>query len=159
MRDYARHLVHPFIEPEGHYVYIFYKEEECIPFYVGKGIRRRAVDHLYGFNYEKESLVAKRIRNIIMEGYKLDIQIVEDNLSEMQAIQLEIRLITQFGRRDLDLGPLLNLTDGGEGQGGQLITPEIRKQRSDIQGGRPVIKKFFGIFIKRYEYVELAAED
>jgi predicted GIY-YIG superfamily endonuclease len=44
-----------------------------------------------------------------------NIIIVHDNLTDEEAIKYEKDYIKQIGRRNLGLGPLLNLTDGGDG--------------------------------------------
>lgn len=47
-------------------------------------------------------------------GY--EIQILKTDLTWEEAAELEIMLISYYGRRDLNLGTLVNLTDGGDGQ-------------------------------------------
>ena len=52
------------------------------------------------------------------------------NLPEKEALDLEIDMIKIIGRNDLKLGPLLNLTDGGEGISGYKFTAETRELQS-----------------------------
>lgn len=62
---------------------------------------------------------------------------VFESFDEKEALQEEIRLIDHYGRRDLDKGPLLNLTNGGEGASGRIPSTETRKKWSEIRKGRP----------------------
>ena len=43
------------------------------------------------------------------------IEIIYKNLSKEDACELEMFLIKEYGRKDLGLGNLVNMTDGGEG--------------------------------------------
>lgn len=47
--------------------------------------------------------------------YEYIVEIVKENLTKKEAINMEISLIKQYGRRDKKTGTLVNLTDGGEG--------------------------------------------
>lgn len=49
-------------------------------------------------------------------GY--DVEIVHTDLTWDEAVEYEIKYIKEFGRADLGLGNLVNLTDGGEGTRG-----------------------------------------
>ena len=55
-------------------------------------------------------------------------------LDEEFAHLLEEELIAKFGRKDLGLGPLLNLTDGGEGR--YNPSTEARKKMSENNIGK-----------------------
>lgn len=46
-------------------------------------------------------------------------------------------LISFYGRRDLGLGILCNLTDGGEGAPGKIVSEETRKKMSSKRKGKP----------------------
>jgi hypothetical protein len=50
----------------------------------------------------------------IVEKYGYTIEIVHNNISRKEAEKIETELINQYGRKDLGLGLLVNLTDGGE---------------------------------------------
>jgi hypothetical protein len=69
----------------------------------------------------------KRIVN--KTDYKIDI-IFDDLTSEESRIK-EIEFISIYGRRDLGLGTLVNLTDGGDGLCGVIVSEETRKKLSN----------------------------
>lgn len=68
---------------------------------------------------------------IAKDGYSIDVHKKEITLSE--AFQIEIDLIELIGRKDLDLGTLVNKTDGGAGTRGLIFTEERRKRISEIR--------------------------
>jgi hypothetical protein len=84
------------------------------PFYIGKGKCNRIEIHneKHGSNLFKANV----IRKIKLTGFKDCLRVVKKgNLLSQEALALEILMIAKIGRRDLKLGPLTNLTDGGEG--------------------------------------------
>lgn len=103
------------------YVYVHRKKATNEVFYVGKGQgdRKSSVDSRNKF---WKNLTKK---------YKYVIEIVENNLQEWAAFELEKNLIALYGRRDLKEGPLVNLTDGGEGASGHVWTDELKQWRSN----------------------------
>ena len=88
------------------YVYTYLREDGT-PYYVGKGSGDRA--------YKKWGKGIKPPRE------ESRIVIIEDNLDEQTAFNLEIELIAQYGRKDLGTGILHNKTTGGEGSSGHKI--------------------------------------
>lgn len=99
-----------------YYVYLHIKSNNGVPFYVGKGCNNRVYDKY------KRSTIWKRIVN----KYDYDIFILEDNLTEKEALDKEIYWIKRIGRIDKGLGTLVNLTDGGDGFSGYILTEEDR---------------------------------
>jgi hypothetical protein len=73
----------------------------------------------------------KHWHNIVNKcGYV--VEILKENLTKEDAIQIEIDLIKNYGRRDLKEGTLVNLTNGGEGilSAGLEVVEKILKSRS-----------------------------
>jgi hypothetical protein len=60
----------------------------------------------------------------IVNRFGYTIEFVETNLSWLEACQMEIKLIKQYGRNDLNEGGLVNMTDGGDGVNGMIYTEE-----------------------------------
>ena len=85
------------------YVYTYLREDRT-PYYVGKGSGERAFK-----KWGKGIKPPKDLSRIV---------IVEDNLDEQTAFDLERKLIAEYGRKDLGTGILYNMTDGGEGSSG-----------------------------------------
>ena len=79
------------------YVYMWLREDGS-PYYVGKGSGRRA------YRKHRVGKVPPMERTVFY--------IAKD---EAEAFEIEVALIWYYGREDLGIGRLLNLTDGGEG--------------------------------------------
>ena len=97
----------------GHYLF------DYEPFYVGEGVYTRRLDHLQEAKNNSHPKYANkhkfyRIKKLLTSGTPPIIKIIADNLNKSAAQQLEINLIALIGRRDLENGPLLNLTVGGD---------------------------------------------
>jgi hypothetical protein len=67
-------------------------------------------------------------------GY--DVDVLFEGINLLDACEIEKGLIKSIGRKDLELGPLVNMTDGGEGIHGMLFTSESKKKMSEIKKGR-----------------------
>lgn len=72
----------------------------------------------------------------IINKYGYEIQILKRDLSWEEACELEILLIAHYGRYDLGLGTLVNLTDGGEGIVGWIASDETRARMSESKKGK-----------------------
>lgn len=105
------------------YTYVYRDPLTQIPFLVGKGTKKRAWDHL---KRKDKHPATYKIQKLLREGHLPLIEIIPA-INEEHAFFLEECLISVIGRKDLGLGPLYNLTDGGDGI--RNISPSSKEAR------------------------------
>ena len=117
-----------------YYVYAYLRKSDLTPYYIGKGIHRRAfdADHRVKVPTDKSRIV-----------------FIETNMSEIGALAIERRVIRWYGRKDNGTGILRNMTDGGDGASGAIVTPEVRARISAALTGRPSPKKGIPLLHRR----------
>jgi hypothetical protein len=103
------------------------------PIYVGKGKNGRYKDHLQEnqLNNNDNIIKQRKLKKILKEGLTPIIIFVKNNLSEVEALTLEKDVILKIGKIINKNGPLTNLTDGGGGVSGRLITDEFKAEQSE----------------------------
>ena len=114
------------------YVYIYYDPERGEPIYVGKGSSGRDVSHLRRKDMHPLTF---RLTSMKRAGIKPMIQRVCDNVDDELAMLVEQEAISLLGRKDLGLGPLLNMTDGGDGAAGKIVSEATRVLMSRVRTG------------------------
>lgn len=112
------------------YVYCYKHPKTLEPFYIGKGKHNRAYYHLSkALKSEKDnkSLCITECQKIIKDInlYPI-IEFVGCSLSEKDAFTIEEKNIKIIGRKDLNKGPLLNITNGGEGESNRIHSKETK---------------------------------
>jgi hypothetical protein len=90
-------------------LYFHRRNDNNTIFYVGIGGKTRPSD----------TTNRNRYWHNIVEKVGYSVEIIHTNLTWEQACILEIKYIKQFGRFDLGLGKLVNMTDGGDGVKGK----------------------------------------
>lgn len=68
--------------------------------------------------------------NNIVNKYNYNVDILFDNISYTEAIEVEKYLILYYGRKCLNTGNLVNITNGGEGVVGMIRSKESRLKMS-----------------------------
>lgn len=103
------------------YVYAYLRKDGT-PYYIGKGKGNRLL-----------SSHNRRNSRSIKPPSEDRIFILQDNLSESESFFWEKFFIRMFRRKDNDLenGVLRNLTDGGEGTSGRIVSEQTRKKCSN----------------------------
>lgn len=128
MPSYSGSLAKPTVMPPANgkrfYAYVHTKPDGT-PFYIGKGNGRR-VRNFSKRNQHHKNIVAKYGRENIHIGYM-------ECSSESAAFDLEIGLIKCVKRMGIKL---TNLTEGGHGVSGLVVTPEQRAKISAALTGR-----------------------
>jgi hypothetical protein len=72
---------------------------------------------------------------LIVNKTDYEVQIIEDNLTWEEACEKEKYWIKFYGRKDLNEGNLVNMTDGGDGTMGHSLTTEhINKIKTTLKG-------------------------
>jgi len=113
--------------PNRFYVYAYLRAEDSIggvaysPYYVGKGCDHRA------FSGQR---VIPRPKN------KALIVFIQEGLTELNALNLEMYCIRLYGRIDNGTGILRNMTDGGDGVSGYVFSQEMKESFSTNRKGR-----------------------
>lgn len=127
------------------YLYRHIRLDKNVPFYVGIGSDS---DGYYKRANDKHRRNKKWFNIIAKTEYK--VQIMIDDLSLDEAKNKEVEFISLYGRSDKQDGTLCNLTDGGEGTPGRIVSEDWRRNKSIEQKGRKMSEEFKQ---KRREYM------
>ena len=116
-----------------YYVYEHWRldRDEC--FYVGKGKAGRAFSSK-NRNRHHKAICAKLSR----EGFAMEVRMVATGLTEEEAFNLEVERISFWREAGADL---TNLTNGGEGSSGHVVSQELRSHLSNLNKGKPAAFK------------------
>jgi len=107
--------------PNRFYVYAYLREDGT-PYYIGKGSGKRCY-------------LKSKDRTVNPPKNKNQIIKVVNNIQEDMAFWYEKHLILFWGRNDIGTGILRNLTNGGEGMSGYIVSNETRRKISESQKG------------------------
>lgn len=111
------------------YVYGYIDPRTAEYIYVGKGMELRAYIHLKNC---KNKLLRNKIKAIRAAGMQPNVVFFACDISEELAFELEKKFIAEYGRIVLGTGTLCNVSDGGEGSSGLVMSPE---QRARVSAG------------------------
>jgi hypothetical protein len=113
------------------YIYYHVRHDTGEIFYIGKGSIRTKNFYERAYAIDRRNKIWKRI----VSKTDYEVGILCSCQTEDEAFKIEKELITLIGRKDLQKGSLCNLTDGGEGSTGLLISDELRAKRSINSSG------------------------
>lgn len=116
---------------ENFFVYQHTREDTNEIFYIGIGSHHKKWKHARAHTKRSRNIHWKRI--VEKNNGNFIVEILFDNVSQQFACDKEIELIKLYGRRDLKLGSLCNLRDGGEG--GFNLSEESKKKIGDKNRG------------------------
>lgn len=105
------------------YLYRHIRLDKNEPFYIGIGS---------DCNYNRAYEIRGNRRNIVWSRIasksKIEVEIMLDGLTWDEACQKEIEFIKLYGRLDLNNGILSNLTNGGDGTIGKIVSIETKEK-------------------------------
>lgn len=123
--------VYVYLDPRkmGEYIYNEFKFD-AEPFYVGKGSGYRCNVGIKDDKNYKFKLKHNKIKSIFRSGFiPIIIKIYED-LTEDESLNLETFVIKSIGKLIEGTGPLVNITDGGDGMSGYKHSENWRSKIS-----------------------------
>lgn len=103
------------------YVYQYVRVSDNTPYYIGKGSGWRMYCKDHSVSVPKD---------------RSKIQVIASNLTEIEAHNLEKKLVALYGRKDIGTGILHNRSDGGEGSCGAVRSKETREKISKANTGK-----------------------
>lgn len=106
---------------------------ECI--YVGKGVNRRCINHFSKKTLKNNTFKSKKVCSILSQYSYPEVRIVYTGTHE-DSLKKEVELIAEIGRRNLNKGSLVNLTDGGGGAKNLIQSEEAKKRLSESKKGK-----------------------
>lgn len=158
-----------------YFLYRHIRLDKNEPFYIGVGIKKvgaSTYEREYRRAFEYKYNRTKYWRNIVNSTtYEVEILMESDDFDFIQ--NKEIEFIKLYGRKDLSLGPLVNLTDGGSlGTMGLRMSKEYKealsiKRKEEFRTGRrnaDSLKKVVyqysldGVFMRKYNSISEAAK-
>lgn len=89
---------------------------------IGKSINRA---------YDKKGYRSTYWKNIAKNGYK--VELLYENITWEDACEKEKELIKKYGRKQLNQGTLVNMTDGGDGGKGMILSEETKEKIRKFQ--------------------------
>ena len=121
-----------------YYLYRHIRPNTGEPFYIGIGSKLDKLHSKIKREYNRAFCIHRENnfwKSIVEKvGYEVEIILESDDYEFIK--QKEIEFIALYGRRNLEKGTLVNLTDGGEGVKGRKPTDEWRQNHSNKMKGR-----------------------
>ena len=142
-------MAKPSLPENRFYVYILrrpdkvdpFDEGKGCPFYIGKGCNGAKDRHRWqALQPESKRALQNRAKiNVIRYlwdlGLDYETELHKDKLTEREAFNLEVELITNYGQK-YNGGILTNQTNGGDGKAGWKASEETKKRQSKALRGR-----------------------
>lgn len=115
------------------FVYEHMRKDSGEVFYVGKGTWTPKKRYIRASTTSKRNVHWKRV---VAKCGGFDHRIVAEFDSEDGALREEVRRIGEYGRSNFG-GVLVNITSGGEGQSGVVMSSETKQKIADANRGKP----------------------
>lgn len=118
---------------DNFYIYRHIRPDKNEVFYIGKGNTFSKCHSFRPTEAHGRSKLWKRI--VSKNNGNYEAEIIYSCKTEDEVNKKEIEFIKLYGRRDLKEGTLANMTDGGEGSIGIIVSDTTRKKLSELSKG------------------------
>lgn len=128
-----------------HYLYRHVRPDTNEVFYVGIGTKGQKIRNTFQDEYKRafkkhsRNTYWKNVFNKCDGNYEVEILLESNDYDWIE--QKEIEFVALYGRADLGLGTLVNLTDGGDGNRRMKMPEEAKRKISEANKGRPHTKE------------------
>lgn len=117
------------------YVYLLKNSQDGTILYVGKGKGYRKTKHFGiamgdGKNRKANPKLYNKIRSLVSQNIEVIVETIFESADEQACLDFEMAKIAEIG-----LSNLCNLTAGGEGKSGHIVSEETRKKIADAHRG------------------------
>lgn len=108
-----------------------------VPFYIGSAVKaQNSNEYTRAF---QRSTRTPQWKNIYETTHRdIEVEIIYETSSKDEILKKEIEFIKLYGRLDLNQGTLVNMTDGGKGAKGLIISEQHSKKLSVANKGKIV---------------------
>jgi len=138
------------------YIYRHIRLDTNEPFYIGIANDNNNYNYTRAYKKTREG---NCYWNYIVKNFGYEVEIVMDGLTWDQACEKEKEFINLYGRANMYTGVLANLTDGGEGNFGIVMTTGSRLKLSKAFSKKVNQYTLNGEFIKTHDSCTLAAAE
>lgn len=120
------------MESLRHYIYL-HKTKDGVPFYIGLGTKQFGDSSTLKKVYARAYSTTGRTSfwHKIVKKHGIEIEILVESSDYQFIKEQEVYFISKYGRRNLKKGTLCNLTDGGEGSTGRILSEDSIKKMSE----------------------------
>ena len=108
-------------------VYVHRRKDSGEVFYVGQSI--------YSGRKNQHTNRNKSWHTVVKTANGFDIEVLYENISKEDSLELENLIILSYGRVDNKTGILCNMTDGGNGSLNRMLSNKSKKKMSDSSKG------------------------
>lgn len=142
-----------------YYLYRHIRLDKNEVFYVGIGTKPKKFypSTEYGRAYNKVTRTTYWKNIVNKTDYLVEIMLESDSYDFI--LEKEMEFITLYGRINLKLGSLVNLTDGGKGQVNCLYSKKVREKHSKILSKKVYQYDLEGNFIREWENATIASNN
>ena len=117
-----------------YYTYIHTRKDTGEVFYVGIGVKYEGHTDFQKYTRAYQTFSRNKFWKSIVRKTEYTITILSEFNSKSECEKEEERLIKLYGRRDLNKGTLVNLTDGGEGLKGTKAYNRQKVHQYSVDG-------------------------